>query len=128
MTFHFTSENFALTVSLNDRALLVKLFYKNNNCAPIALEKFPTLKGMKKSTGPMIAFGLEKVIQKFENTGSFHLQSDRGRKRVNSTVVEEVATHGAEEGERWFATVCARRITLTHMQLPKQSQVCEQGA
>ncbi|GBM00545.1 hypothetical protein AVEN_77355-1 [Araneus ventricosus] len=40
----FVSEKFAMTVSLKDCSLLVKLFYKNNDCAPVALQKFPTLK------------------------------------------------------------------------------------
>ncbi|GFV78179.1 hypothetical protein TNCV_1036471 [Trichonephila clavipes] len=49
---------------------------------------------MKKGVGPMTAQSLEKNIRKFEReeAGSFHVQSGRGRKRVNSTVVEEVAT------------------------------------
>ena len=32
------------------------------------------------------------MIQKFEKTGSFEVESCRGRKRINSMVVEEVAT------------------------------------
>ena len=60
-----------MTVSLKDRAILVKLFYKNNDSAPVALQKFRTLKGIKKGVGPMTANGLEKMIEKFEKTGSF---------------------------------------------------------
>ena len=81
-----------MTVSLKDCTLLVKIFYKNNHCEPVAIQKFRTLNGMKKSYGPMTVQGLLKVIQKFKKTGSFNEQSGRGRKRIDSTVVEEVAT------------------------------------
>ena len=63
---HFVSEKFAMTVSLKVCALLVKLFYKNNDCTPIALQKFRALKRMKKGVGPMTVQGLSKMIQKFE--------------------------------------------------------------
>ncbi|GFW68136.1 uncharacterized protein TNCV_1880181 [Trichonephila clavipes] len=46
----------------------------------------------KKGVGPMTAQDLEKMIQNFEETGSFHAQSGRARKRVNSTVVEVATT------------------------------------
>ena len=45
---HFVSEKFAVTVSLKECALLIKLFYKNNDCVPVALQKFRTFKDMKK--------------------------------------------------------------------------------
>ena len=37
------------------------------------------------------------MIQKFEKTGSFDEQSNRRKKRIDSTVVEEVATAVHEE-------------------------------
>ena len=46
---HFMSEKFAMTVSLKDCAPFVKLFYKINGRAPIALQKFRVFKGMKKA-------------------------------------------------------------------------------
>ncbi|GBN58893.1 hypothetical protein AVEN_84747-1 [Araneus ventricosus] len=92
---HFASEKFAMTVSLKDCALLVKLFYKNNDLGTCSSAKVPD------TQGPMTVQGLLKMIQKFEKTGSFSVQSGRGRKRIDSTVVEEVA--GGVE--RWCATV-----------------------
>ncbi|GBN95310.1 hypothetical protein AVEN_75324-1 [Araneus ventricosus] len=109
---HFVSEKFAMTVSLQDGALLVKLFYKNNDCAPAALQKFRTLNGMKKGVGPMTVQGLLKMIQKFEKTCSFTVQSGRGRKRIDSTVVEEVAIAVQEESNG----VCNR---VVHVKLPE---------
>ncbi|GBO17455.1 hypothetical protein AVEN_129049-1 [Araneus ventricosus] len=80
-----------MTLSLEDRALLVKLFHKNDDCAAIALKKFRTLKGLRSGSGPMTAFGLKKMIDKFES-GSFDLKCGRGRKAITSTSVEDVAT------------------------------------
>ncbi|GFW96243.1 uncharacterized protein TNCV_572141 [Trichonephila clavipes] len=110
---HFTSENFAMTVSFKDRALLVNLFHKNNECSPIALQKFRTLKGMKKGIGPMTAQGLEKIIQKFEETGSFHELSGRERKKVNSTVVEEVVAEVREDSSDGLQSCSAWEIART---------------
>ena len=71
-----------MIVSLKDCTLLVKLFYKNNDCTPVALQRFRALKGMKKGVGPMIVQGLLEMTQKFEKTGSFDVQSGRGRKKL----------------------------------------------
>ena len=60
-------------VSLKDGALLIQLFYKNNDSSPVALEKFRSLKGMQKAVSPMTVQGLLKIIQKFEITGSFEV-------------------------------------------------------
>ena len=65
------SEKFAKIVSLKNCALLVKLFYKNNDCAPVSLQKFRTLRCMKKVVDPVSVQGLLRMIQKFEKTGSF---------------------------------------------------------
>ncbi|GBL81302.1 hypothetical protein AVEN_143619-1 [Araneus ventricosus] len=81
-----------MNLSLKDRSLLVKPFYKNGDCAEIALKKFRTLKGLRSGSGPMTAFGLRKIIDKFEESGSFDVKCGRGRKAVPSTPVEDVAT------------------------------------
>ena len=44
---------------------------------------------MKKGVSPVTLQGLLKMMYKFEETGYFDMQSGRGRKRINSTVVEE---------------------------------------
>ena len=59
---HFVREKFATTVLLKDYALFVKLFYKNNDCAPVALQKFRAFKGMKYGFGSMTVQGLLKMI------------------------------------------------------------------
>ena len=47
---------------------------------------------MKKGVGPITVQGLLKMIQKFKKIGSFHVQYGRGRKKIDSMVVEEVTT------------------------------------
>ncbi|GBM06913.1 hypothetical protein AVEN_147851-1 [Araneus ventricosus] len=86
------SEKVVMTLSLKDRALPVKLFYKNGDCAAISLKKFRTLKGLRSGSGPMTAFGLKKMIDKFEESGSFDVKCGRGRKAIASTSVKDVAT------------------------------------
>ena len=50
-----------MTVSLKDCVLLVKLFYKNKDCAPVALQKFRILKGMKIGVGPTVQSQLKMI-------------------------------------------------------------------
>ncbi|GFY09439.1 hypothetical protein TNCV_4321181 [Trichonephila clavipes] len=70
-----------MSLRLPDQALLVKLFYQNNSSAIVALQKFRTLKGMRK--GPLPAINLRFMVTKFEETGSLNVRSGRGRKRVS---------------------------------------------
>ncbi|GFW12837.1 DUF4817 domain-containing protein [Trichonephila clavipes] len=67
----------------------------------------------KKDVGPVTAHDLEKMIQKSEETDSFHLQSVRGRKRVNSTVVEEMILAVQEKSSRDFQLCSAWGIAPT---------------
>ena len=47
---------------------------------------------MKKGVGTITMQDQLKIIQKFKKIGSFVAQYDRGRKRIDLTVVEDVAT------------------------------------
>ncbi|GBM86589.1 hypothetical protein AVEN_165890-1 [Araneus ventricosus] len=102
-----------MTLSLKDRALLVKFFYKNNDCAAIALKKFRTLKGLRSGSGSMTAFGLKKMIDKFEESGSFDVKCGRGRKEIASTSVEDVATALQEASSSALGTCSALGISRT---------------
>ncbi|GBN75153.1 hypothetical protein AVEN_260360-1 [Araneus ventricosus] len=81
-----------MALSVKDRALLVKFFYKKGDCAAIALKKIQRLKGLRSGSGPMTAFRLKKMIDKFEESDSFDMKCGRGRKAIASTSVEDVAT------------------------------------
>ncbi|GBL80877.1 hypothetical protein AVEN_26296-1 [Araneus ventricosus] len=102
-----------MTLSFKDRALLVKLFHKNGDCAAIALKKFHTLKGLRSGSGPMAAFGLKKAIYKFEESGSFDVKCGRGRKAIALTSVEDVATALQEASSSALGTCNAREISRT---------------
>ncbi|GBN15379.1 hypothetical protein AVEN_4675-1 [Araneus ventricosus] len=102
-----------MTLSLKDRALLLKLFYKNGDCAEIALKKFRILKSLRRGSGPMTAFGLKKMIDKFEESGSFDVKCGRGRKAIASPSVEDVATVLHEASSSALGTCSARGISRT---------------
>jgi len=65
---------------MKDRTLLVKLFYKNEDCAVAALRIFRSLNGRKKECGPMSKKALRIMIKNIEATGSFAVKSGRKRK------------------------------------------------
>lgn len=113
----FVSQQLAMGLSMKDRALLVKLFYKNGDSAVAALKKFRVLKGMKKGCGPMSAKALKSMIKKFEATGSFGVKSGRGRKAVALTSVEDVAT-ALEEGSNSGAQTCSARGIARTVDMP----------
>ncbi|GFX09021.1 hypothetical protein TNCV_4166001 [Trichonephila clavipes] len=78
-----------MSLHLPDRALLVKLFYQNDNSAIVALRKFRTFKGTRK--GPLTVINLGLMVTKFEETGSLNVRSGRGRKPVSAEAIEKVA-------------------------------------
>ena len=53
------------------------------------------------------------MIQKFEKTGPFDVQSGKGKKKIDSTSVEEVATTIQEESSGGVEPVGAQRIART---------------
>ncbi|GBO13215.1 hypothetical protein AVEN_129878-1 [Araneus ventricosus] len=61
----------------------------------------------------MIAFGLKKMIDKFEESGSFDVKCGRGRKVIASTSVEDVATVLQEASGSTLGTCSGRRISRT---------------
>ncbi|GFW33253.1 uncharacterized protein TNCV_2859311 [Trichonephila clavipes] len=64
-----------MPLRLPDRALIVKLFYPNDNSAIGTLRKFRTLKGMRK--GPLTVKNLRLMVTKFEETESLNVRSGR---------------------------------------------------
>ncbi|GFU40752.1 hypothetical protein TNCV_3231091 [Trichonephila clavipes] len=84
-----------MSLRLPDRALLVQLFYQNDNSAIVALRKFRTLKGMRK--GPLTAINLQLMVTKYEETGSLNVRSGRGRNPVSAEAIEKVAFQVEED-------------------------------
>ncbi|GBO39186.1 hypothetical protein AVEN_44420-1 [Araneus ventricosus] len=102
-----------MTLSLKDRALLLKPFYKNGDCVAIALKKFRTLMCLRTGSGPMTEFGLKKMTDKFEESCSFDVKCGRGRKAIASTSMEDVATELQEASSSALEACSARGISQT---------------
>ncbi|GFW39675.1 uncharacterized protein TNCV_3188461 [Trichonephila clavipes] len=98
-----------MSLRLLDRALLVKLFYQNDNSTIVALQKFRTLKGIRK--GPLSAKNLRLMVTKFEETGSLNVRSGRGRKPVSAEAIEKVALQVEEDkASNVQASTSVRRV------------------
>ncbi|GFT66595.1 hypothetical protein TNCV_2737841 [Trichonephila clavipes] len=57
-------------MSDKDKALLVKLFFMNNESVTVALRKFRLKKNVKTGKEPSTVVRLIKLVQRFEETGS----------------------------------------------------------
>ena len=73
-----------------EKVLLVKWFYQNQENSVAAVRKFRCVKKILR--GPMSPRAPRKMIQKFEATGQFDIPSGRGKKQILSSSVENVAT------------------------------------
>ncbi|GFU78010.1 hypothetical protein TNCV_336951 [Trichonephila clavipes] len=63
-------------LSAPDKALLVKLFYMNEESATIALRKFRVQKNVKSGKGPLTPAGLLKFVKRFEETGKLRIEHE----------------------------------------------------
>ncbi|GFW20476.1 DUF4817 domain-containing protein [Trichonephila clavipes] len=66
-------------LSAPDKALLVKLFYMNEESVTIALRKFRVQKNVKSGKGPLTLEGLLKLVNRFEETGKLEDPARAGR-------------------------------------------------
>ncbi|GIY88279.1 hypothetical protein CEXT_581041 [Caerostris extrusa] len=55
-------------LSIVEKALLVKLYYKNSESAIAVLRAYRYIKGMRDSKGPIMSSALKKMMKKFEAT------------------------------------------------------------
>ena len=70
---HFVSETFAMSAYSAGPRSTGKAVLQNDDDARVALQKYRTLKGIKKGIGPMSVMGLKQIMQKFKTTGSFDM-------------------------------------------------------
>ena len=75
---------------LQEKALLVKLFYKNQENSVAVVKKFLCMKKIRRDS--MSPRALHKIMLKFEATGQLGILPGRGRKRIPSSSFENVAT------------------------------------
>ncbi|GFY38602.1 transposable element tc3 transposase [Trichonephila inaurata madagascariensis] len=91
-------------LSIVEKALLVKLYYKNSESAIAAFRAYRYMKGMRDSKGPITSSSLNKMMKKFEATDSLVSCQRSGRPSTAvsvATTVEQmvklmsaVVTHG----------------------------------
>ncbi|GFX13328.1 uncharacterized protein TNCV_2907511 [Trichonephila clavipes] len=98
--------------TLPERALM-KLYYLNSeNAAAAVREFFRSLR--KRRRGPMSERALKDMMVKFEKTGQLGVLPGRGRKRINTYVIEDIATTVVEaSSESLHATVSVPTISRT---------------
>lgn len=86
-----------MTVSLVERALLVKLFYENKGNSAAAVREFRRIKNLRR--GPMSTKGIRAMIKRFEETGKLGVRPGRGRKPVTPVLVDAVKTAVAAQSQ-----------------------------
>ncbi|GBN65452.1 hypothetical protein AVEN_99134-1 [Araneus ventricosus] len=104
-----------MSVTLPERALLVKLFYENKGNAAAALREFRRLKNLRKAT--LLPQDLRRMIARFEKTGHLGVQPGRGRKSTRSDVVEDVATAIVEQSMDNVVGCSSAREVSRHLSL-----------
>ncbi|GFW76862.1 DUF4817 domain-containing protein [Trichonephila clavipes] len=100
-----------------DKALLVKLFYMNEESATIALRKFRVQKNVKSGKGPLTPAGLLKLVKRFEETGKLEDRARAGRPclkeaRAPCIAVEMEAIASEAASGTSSAREAARRLGL----------------
>ncbi|GFX93637.1 DUF4817 domain-containing protein [Trichonephila clavipes] len=104
-------------LSAPDKALLVKLFYMNEESATIALRKFRIQKNVKCGKGPLTSAGLLKLFKRFEETGKLEDRARAGRlclkeARAACIAVEMEAIASEAASGNSSAREAARRLGL----------------
>ncbi|GFX19716.1 DUF4817 domain-containing protein [Trichonephila clavipes] len=104
-------------LSAPDKALLVKLFYMNEESVTIALRKFRVQKNVKSGKGPLTPAGLLKLVKSFEETGNLEDRARAGRPclkeaRAPCIVVEMEAIASEAASRTSSACESARRLGL----------------
>ncbi|GFW10851.1 DUF4817 domain-containing protein [Trichonephila clavipes] len=119
-----------------DKALLVKLFYMNEESATIALRKFRVQKNAKSGKGPLTPAGLLKLVKRFEKTGKFEDRTRAGRPCLKeerapciAVEMEAIASEAASvrEAARRIPPSSVRNILRRILQLyPYKLQSCHE--
>ncbi|GBM63519.1 hypothetical protein AVEN_73796-1 [Araneus ventricosus] len=107
----------AMTVTLPERSLLVKLFYENEGNAAAALREFRRLKNLRK--GPLLPQALRRMITRFEKT---RVQPGRGRKSTHSDVVVDITTAIVEQSVDNVVGCSSARAVSRHLGVSYSTQ------
>ena len=79
-----------IIVSFQDKASIIKHFYKNDELAADALKKFRAAKGLEKRKGPILLSGILKLVKRFEETGRLEDRPQSGRSSLKEEFVADV--------------------------------------
>lgn len=105
-----------MSVTMQDRALLVKCYYECDSNERRALQKFRTVRGIRR--GPMTPQGLRKMMTKFEATGLLSVAPGRGRKSVSVETTEAVALAVEEAAMDSTQGTCSVSAVARRLDLP----------
>ena len=78
------------------RALLLKLFFFQNNISAVALREYRR----RIQRGPLSVPALKDMIRRFELTGDLGIAPGRGRRPIAPEIVEDVTVDMAENAGR----------------------------
>ncbi|GFU73966.1 uncharacterized protein TNCV_3784811 [Trichonephila clavipes] len=82
-------------LTLPEKALLVKLYYQNGECASAALRSYRHTKGIRRGKGPLTNAAVARMISKFEVTGCLDDRSRSGQPSTRRNTAETVKTDEA---------------------------------
>ncbi|GFX74915.1 DUF4817 domain-containing protein [Trichonephila clavipes] len=77
-------------LTLPEKALLVKLYYQNGECASAALRSYRHTKGIRRGKGPLTNAAVARMISKFEATGCLDDRPCSGRPSTRRNAAETV--------------------------------------
>ena len=105
------------SISIEDRISIIKCYYSSGKSATAALRKFKQSRGLIKD--PFTTQGIQKLVDKFESTGSVHNQQKSGRPSLEedrSAVVENSLKRNVSE-----IGCCSTKIISDDTNIPKSS-------
>ena len=101
----FCAVEMTFRLTIQDRILLVQLFYGNDRSSSVTLRRFRTIRGIKnESDGPRRST-LASLIDRFEETGSVEDKPRSGRPSI-----EEDSIHMVEEAIQENPHTSVRRV------------------
>ena len=77
-------------LTLPEKALLVKLYYQNGECASSALRSYRRRKGIRTGKGPLKNAAVVRMISKFEATGCLDDRPHSGRPSTRRNAAETI--------------------------------------
>ncbi|GFW63919.1 DUF4817 domain-containing protein [Trichonephila clavipes] len=108
-------------LSAPDKALLVKLFYMNEESATIALRKFRVQKNVKSGKGPLTPAGLLKLVKRFEETGKLEDRARAGRPCLKEALAPCIAVEMEAIASEAASGTSSAREAARRLGLPPSS-------